>query len=384
MNFNIKKEGVRLVFNLCGIKFKLRYKKQIDYPINEELISKLTQNQGENTVLMLEANDFHGEIMPGYIKYLLDLGYNVDLLTTEKHQKDSTLCRLHSENLNQYYTNISTMEKILQNQNIMDKYVGLFVNSMCLFRKDRAIKSPALIYKFFKNFHKPKNGFIINICHTIDTFSKQFLIENNCAILAKAKQNLPVINPCYFGDIKITDKNEISTFLISGDGSKNFQMVADCVEKLLKNNIKNFKIYVTGRYQHSELTEKLKPYVEFMGFVSFEELYSLAEKSDFVMPCLDPNNPKHLWYIENGTTGAFQLSYGFNTPMLLAEKFASKAMVDDSSSIIYKDNADLYNAMIKAIELSPSEYETMQKNVKSIYENIYQTSLKNVEYFINK
>ena len=106
MNFNIKKEGVRLVFNLCGIKFKLRYKKQIDYPINEELISKLTQNQGENTVLMLEANDFHGEIMPGYIKYLLDLGYNVDLLTTEKHQKDSTLCRLHSENLNQYYTNI--------------------------------------------------------------------------------------------------------------------------------------------------------------------------------------------------------------------------------------------------------------------------------------
>ena len=251
MGFSVKKEGIRLVFNLGGVKFKLRYKKQINYPINEVLIADLINNQRDNTVLMLEANDFHGEIMPGYIKYLLDFGYNVDLLTTEKHQEDSTLCRLNSNKLQQYYTNISTMEKILQDANIMDKYEGLFVNSMCLFRKDRAIKSPALIYKYFKNFHKPKNGFVINVCHTINNINTKYLKENNCVVLAKASKDLPIVNPCYFGDVKITEKNETTTFLISGDGSKNFQMVADCVQKLRSNGIENFKVYVTGRYQHS-------------------------------------------------------------------------------------------------------------------------------------
>lgn len=381
---SIKKEGVRLVINVGKLKFKLRYKKQINYPINKQLISELTQNLRENTVLMLEANDFHGEIMPGYIQYLLDLGYNVDLLTTEKHQEDSTLCRLQSDKLQQYYTNISTMETILQTPEIMDKYAGLFVNSMCLFRKDRAMKSPALIYKYFKGFHKPKNGFVINVCHIINNIKTKYLKENNCVVLAKASKDLPIVNPCTFGDIRITSKNETTTFLISGDGSKNFQMVADSVQKLRSNGIENFKVYVTGRYKHNELTEQLKPHVEFLGFVSFEELYSLAEKADFIIPCLDPDNKKHLWYIENGTSGAFQMSYGFGTPMLIAEKFAPKALVDNTSAIVYKNNADLYNAMTKAIRMSAEDYNLLQAQTLNVAKSIYDNSKKNVEMLIEK
>ncbi len=184
---SIEKEGVRLTIKLFGIKFKVRYKKQIDYPIDSNLIRQIKDNIRKNTVLMLEANDFHGEIMPSYIKYLIDLGYDVDLLTTEKHREDSPLCRLKSKKLNGYYTNISTIEKILQDENIMDKYKGLFVNSMCTFRKDRAVKSPALIYKYFKKVHKPKSGFCINVCHTIGKFKLKFLQAKNSVILAKGK-----------------------------------------------------------------------------------------------------------------------------------------------------------------------------------------------------
>ena len=381
--FSVKKEGIRIIFNILGLKLKVGYTNKIDYPVEAALIESLKSQISDNTVLMLEANDFHGEIMPGYIKYLLDLGFNVDLLATEKHKEDSTLCRLKTDRVKTYYTNISTMEKILQNPEIMNKYRGMFVNSMCLFRKDRRIKSPALVYKYFKNIQKPAGGFCINVCHTVDKFKTDFLKKNNCVVLAKTKRSdIPIVNPCYFGEVKITDKNDKTIFLISGDGSKNFGMVADSVRKLLIEGITNFKVYVTGRNKHTELSEDLKSYVEFLGYVSFEKLYSLAEESDFIIPCLDPDNKKHLWYINNGTSGAFQLSYGFLKPMLIAEKFAQKAGVDSESAIIYEKNPDLMEAMRNAICMDKDNYKRIQTKLECIRDELYHHSLTNVKNII--
>ena len=378
--FSVKKEGIRFVFNFLGLKLKVCYKKQIDYPINKELISSLKSNILDNTVLMIEANDFHGEIMPGYIKYLLDLGYNVDLLATEKHGEDSTLCRLKSDRVKSYYTNISTMEEILKDAETMNKYKGLFVNSLLTSRQDRKVKSPAIVYRYFKNIKKPEGGFCINVCHTIDRLEKSFLKENNCVVLADTKiPGLPVVNPCYFGEVKVSGKNDKTIFLISGDGSKNFGMVADSVRKLLREGITNFKVYVTGRNNHAELSEDLKSHVEFLGYVSFEKLYSLAEESDFIIPCLDPDNKKHLWYINNGTSGAFQLSYGFLKPMLIAEKFAQKAGVDSESAIIYEKNPDLTEAMRNAICMDKEVYKKMQEGVKKCCTQLYNSSLENLK-----
>jgi hypothetical protein len=383
LNKFIKKEGVRLVFNFGPFKLKVRYKSKIDYPIDKTIVYEIYHSTKKNAVLMLEANDFHGEVMPSYIKYLLDLGYSVDLLTTEKHKEDSPLCRIKSEKLNQYYTNISTIEHILQSNVIMEQYKGLFVNSMCLFRKDRAIKSPALIYKFFKGIHRPRNGFYINVCHTIEQFKLKFLKTNNCVILAKGKYDLPIVNPCYFGDVKITDKSDKTIFLISGDGTKNFSLVAKGVKDLIKNGITNFKIYVTGRHKHNELSDDIKSYIEFLGYVSFEKLFKLIEDADFIIPCLDPENKKHLWYLENGTTGAFQLSYGFCKPMILAEKFAGKALVNSTNALIYKSNSDLSNVMKKAIDMPKEEYKTMQCNVSKLQEYLYELSKENLRRIIN-
>jgi secreted Zn-dependent insulinase-like peptidase len=35
----------------------------------------------ENSVLLLEANTTHGDGLPGMAKYLIDLGYSVDVIT---------------------------------------------------------------------------------------------------------------------------------------------------------------------------------------------------------------------------------------------------------------------------------------------------------------
>ncbi len=192
------------------------------------------------------------------------------------------------------------------------------------------------------------------------------------------------MNPCYYGEINKTNKNDETIFLISGDGTKNFNIVADCVRNLIKNNITNFKVYVTGRYIHKELSEDIKSHIEFLGYVSFGELYSLVEKADFIIPCLDPSNKKHLWYLENGTTGAFQLSYGFCKPMIVAEKFATKALVDNKSSIIYTNNQDLYSAINNACSMNNEEYILMQQKLNEITQKLYNASLRNLQEIINK
>ena len=376
---NVRKEGVRFVINAFGATLRLKYKQQIDYPINSELICNLKKNIQPNTVLMLEANDFHGEIMSGYIKYLLDLGYKVDVLTTEKHAQDSTLCRMPMENINFYATNISTIEKILQDKTIMNQYCGLFVNSYFLFRKDRAIKSPAPIYKYFHNIALPENGFCVNVCHTLDKLRGKFFRTNKCISLAKNKRDLPIVNPCYFGNVKITNKNPQTIFLISGDGSKNFAFIVDAVKKLLAEGITNFCFYITGRYNHNELEKSLAHYIKFLGYVSFEKLYETVEESDFIIPCLDPENKKHQWYLENGTTGAFQLSYGFLKPMILARKFSNKALVDNESAILYESNSDFYKSLKQAIELHQTDYSKMQENLAKIRDILYKTSLCNLK-----
>ena len=62
-----------------------------------------------NSVLLIEPNDVHGEVIPGYVKYLLDLGYNVDVIHYQVCQ--NPLCRLSDSririfNLNQSCINI--------------------------------------------------------------------------------------------------------------------------------------------------------------------------------------------------------------------------------------------------------------------------------------
>lgn len=383
--FSIKIEGVRVSLNFFGIKLKFCYTKQINYPVNTNLINNLEQNVPESTVLMLEANDFHGEVMPGFISYLLDLGYNIDLLATEKHKEDCSLCRLKTDKVRTYYANVSTIEKILQNKEILTKYKGVFINSQYLFRKDRAFKLPVFIFDYFKNVQIPPEIFSIYVCHTMEKFEKEFFQSNNCIVLAQTKiPDLPVVNPCYFGDIKVTGKNEKTIFLISGDNLKNYTSITNSVKKLLRNGISNFKIYITGRNRHAEIANDLEDYIEFLGYLDFEKLYNLVAESDFILPCLEPEIEKHQWYIDYGTSGAFQLSYGFVKPMLIAEKFAPKALVNNESAIVYKNNEDFTEAMEKAIFMNQDEYKTIQKNLQEISKQIYQRSLKNLQEMIQK
>jgi hypothetical protein len=102
-------------------------------------------------------------------------------------------------------------------------------------------------------------------------------------------------------------------------------------------------------------------------------------KSDFLLSLLDPDNPDHNRYITLGTSGSFQLIYGFSKPCLIAEKFAAVYGFSSENAVVYKENKELGAAMLKAMDMKEDEYGSIRKNLIALSDDIYQRSLENLK-----
>ena len=108
-------------------------------------------------------------------------------------------------------------------------------------------------------------------------------------------------------------------------------------------------------------------------------MYKELEKADFFLTLLDPDNSEHDRYITTGTSGSFQLIYGFAKPCLINKKFAALHGFNEENSIIYEKNSDFTEALKKAIDMSANDYNSMQNSLKIYADNLYQTSLKDLK-----
>ena len=93
---------------------------------------------------------------------------------------------------------------------------------------------------------------------------------------------------------------------------------------------------------------------------------------------------RHIRYITTGTSGNFQLIYGFAKPCLIIKSFAPINGLDDKNSIVYDKNSDYAEAMQKAIEMTQDEYKIMQNNLKDYADKLYRVSLENMRRLINE
>ena len=98
----------------------------------------------------------------------------------------------------------------------------------------------------------------------------------------------------------------------------------------------------------------------------------------------DDKNPKHIRYNTTGTSGNFQLVYGFLKPCVIIESFSEINGFDDENSILYKSDKDYENALIKAITMTSEDYSKMQNNIKIYTEKLYQKSLNNLKKLIER
>ena len=346
------------------------------FKIEKGFVTKINKNIRPKSVLLIELNDFHREIMPGYAKYFQELGYNVDILTTMRKDTEDCFCKTNAD-VNKYYTTPATIINFLTKTKEYKKYNYIFFNSYSIYRKDFSNIDLYKILKIEKD-NIPRNW--IFVAHTTEGVDTEFLLHNKSTALASTILQLPIINPHYFGNVDITEKNTQKTiFLAAGDNKKGFESIVLAVEKLLESNITNFEIYITGRFKHKELKNKYKKHIKFLGYVNFKTLYSIVEKSDFIITNLNPENTDHDWYIKYGTSGAFQLCYGFLKPMIIPEKFAQKACVNTKNSIIYTNNDNLHDALKSAIKMDYEKYKNMQEELRIVEKELYNLSLDNLK-----
>ncbi len=195
-----------------------------------------------------------------------------------------------------------------------------------------------------------------------------------------------MVNPHYFGNVSITTKNSgIVNFITIGamrSKRRNTRLLTEAVIALSEIGITNYKITVIGRGSLRGVPRHLRKYFDIKGKLNFFSLYEELEKSDFFLTLLDPDNPSHDRYITTGTSGSFQLIYGFVKPCLIAEKFARRNGFDESNSIIYSKNDNLSQAMSDAIHMRQNAYVEMQQELKKQAKKLYEESLKNLKKLV--
>lgn len=99
----------------------------------------------------------------------------------------------------------------------------------------------------------------------------------------------------------------------------------------------------------------------FYSFINDDLFHSYIKKSDFIMPCLHPQQKNYQDFLETKVSGSFNLAFAYKKPLLCYEDF--KAFED------FKENAVFYNF---------SNFNTVLENISyknnSLLTNLYNNN----------
>ncbi len=327
-------------------------------------------------VLIFEPNECHQECIPGFAKYFIDLGYKVDVLLMRG--REDCFAIFSPMDKVQIYT-FDNQEELCENsETLKNKFGGyhrLFLNTtfrmpdleerLCLYDLDNGIYVTHRYYHYKNDFSEKmkKRGVMIGE-HLGGSY----------------------VNPHYFGSLKDHSKNSKTKFIVIGrmdPNLRNYDLLMNSARRLMKSGL-DFTITVIGWSANEDMIPKdIRPCFDFKGRVSYKEMYSLVEKSDYILMLLDDNCIGHKQYKEDIVSGNVQLSYGFKKPVLIAEEFAELYKFNKKNSLVYSDN-DLFGAMVTALKMTPNEYSGMQKELENTVKEVYEKSLKNLKKLVKQ
>lgn len=337
----------------------------------------------DNSVLLIEAADCHGEIMPGFVNYFRKKSFNVDVIFTHRNFDLNSLCKIRDRNIRVYSNDKYNTYKFFS-INKLEQYKIILFTSRTLYYAIESTKHPT-IFQYFNVLEKFKNR-ILSLEHHLDYIDDSQQPNDTYMVLANPskKQNLidRVVNLPVFGDIKVTSKNDITIFIVIGSIEKSRKNHSLLIEsfKTIKHSTSNFKVIIVARYGELEIPQSLTNYFEFYKSATYQTMYNLLEESDFILPMLDPDIKDHHRYLNCGTSGTFQLIYGFTKPCLIHSVFAERYHFNEHNSLLYNDKNSFIKSIRKAISMDKTEYASIQHNIKQMTTEI----IKNSEYNIEK
>jgi len=379
---------IKYFLNIPILKIK-EYENQETYyflgflPIFKRVIKKpIIYN---NTFIVWEpCSKSHSEVVPGYAKYLLDLGYHVSILVSPERYKEGLFSRFSEKNISYNKLTQKQIKKYFKNDDIKD-VKGVLVTTagkIC-----DCVHYEQCYDAFNINTDKNKLFFVEHeASFAVDKNSWQESLITLRELNYKGAKSI-VVNPHYFGDVKITSKNQnITNFITVGSirpNKKNSQMIINAAFELFKKGYTNFKVTVVGKGLIKHIPNEIRKFIDIKGRLSFDKMYDEIEKADFFLMSYNENDIEHIRYNTSGTSGNFQLIYGFLKPCIITSGFAPINGLNDENSILYSGDENYSKAMERAINMSQDDYIKMQNNLKKYQEELYSKSLNNLKELIN-
>ncbi len=328
-----------------------------------------------NSVLLIEFNNCHGEVISALCPYFEKLGYNIDILAHYKLFKEKAFCRLHNKNIQTFECGIASYQWFIDSKKIHQyKHIVLCSSAFYFFPSDNTW--PTTLPKFEKAGLFP---FVIE--HELNDIKhyheEKYLLTNHLITLGKFNQGT-FVNPHYFGKIVPHNKNTLTTFICVGaieKTRKNHELLFKSVQNLIKFD-KNFKVIIIGKGKLENLPEDIRPYFVITGRLDFPNMFKYLDQADFFLPLLDPDKKDHERYITTGVTGSAQLIYGFSKVPVLHPKFAPFYQFDENNAILTTNLAD---GMKKAIQMSADEYQQKQSALTDLAQKLENESLHNLK-----
>ena len=282
-----------------------------------------------NIILIIELYPYHYECTPGFTKYFIDLGYNVDILMHE-FGKDS-LCLFENKDKIRLF-----LYKNLDQINFFEKFLIHYMNYYPLI-----VVQSATFYrnKTISELELLKTDKSILVLHSTKTYEWMNFsnVKNQNRIWTLGHFNIGLqVNPHYFGDIKLKDKNKITRFFIISTAGRNYNYIISSAEKIKSENLV-FEIFVIGHergFSIDNINETLKDNIIFNYNVNYSTLYQTVDSSDYIIINLDPDRDYE--FRKEKISGAAQLSYGFLKPVLMNDYFKDIYNMTNENSFLFK------------------------------------------------
>ena len=352
---------------------KIIIKSEYNFPYLNSIYSLFDSKISYNTVLIFETFQYHYECSPGFSKYFIELGFDVDIIM---HNSGLTSF-LYFEPVNKIrffiYNKLEEIKKYT-------KYLSLILKNYNYILIETADPHYFLLYKQLN---------LLNIKHSFFVFHHlEYLISAQIYVKLKNNQiwslgnfkNSTYVNPHYFGDFSLKKKNRITRFFITSTIERNYQYLIAAVNKLKDENLE-FHIIVVGKwgtFTSNNISEKVIENFTFKYNISYSDLYNEVNNSDYIIINLDPNNTKNTAFKKTRVSGSVQLAYGFLKPVIINKDFAEIYNFSSDNSLLY-EKWNFIDIMRNAINIKSAQYKKMQKNLKLLSNKIYNNSLYNVK-----
>lgn len=307
----------------------------------------------DRTILILEPNYCHGEVIPGFCRYLLDMGYRVDVLMHHSLARQSPLCCFKEGDIH-IFTAMCTSWKRLAKARVLTRYEAILVSTSAFY------DIPGWA-SFLHMTGLDKFANLLAVEHElkdIPRFGEEELDRQGRLLTLGSFPRGMMVNPHFFGEIPPAPRNREPVFITVGSLSaqrKNHELLVEALETVCNEGYRNFSVIIVGEGELGKIPGHLRPFLHVAGKLDFPAMYEAMRRADYFLPLLDPGNPAHNRYITTGVTGSAQLVYGFAKIPVIHEKFASFYGFNDRNALLYREET-LGGAMLRAIRQTEEEY----------------------------